>query len=458
MLRSTPNRSSVCPPPLLPLRVPRSLPPQGQFEFVGELNTPAWTRYNDFGSGDIPMKKTYYDALKAQTRSMVHIPIAIGGIGIFHSVPTAALPTAGRIHLSGCVLAKVFARIITTWDHPEIVALNAGLKVPKDQNIQVVHRTLGSSSTSGVTQYLDLVCKEQWSAGPKTMATGSTIVWGTDTFAGQGSGGVAAEIKTTPYSIGYLDAGHGHSENFGEVELKNKNGKYVDSKAADIGAAAAVALAAGVLPDDASADHSAVNLYDQTGDLTWPITMMSYFYIEKDLSTMDVKTAALLKAFVTFATTDPEGVALAESYKFVKLPQSVQDKNKATLNTITWPTAMKEFTFETAAKTQKGGGAGDYVLSGKRQCIGAYERSGFASSITTLNAENHDHAAPITPAGSKTGGTASTGADGKMSLNPLDVDNATPIAAVALVFALLALLVSIYGTFCKKGGAKSLPQ
>lgn len=446
--------------------MPRSLSSQGQFEFVGELNpAKAFTAYNDFGSGDIPMKKELYDTLKAQGRSMVHIPIAIGGIGIFHSVPKAALPTAGRIHLSGCVLAKVFARIITTWDHPEIVALNAGLTVPKGQNIQVVHRTLGSSSTSGVTQYMDLVCPAQWSKGQKTMKTGSTIVWGTDTFAGQGSGGVAAEIKTTPYSIGYLDAGHGHSENFGEVELQNKNGKYVDSKAADIGAAAAVALAAGVLPADPSADHSAVNLYDQTGDKTWPITMMSYFYIEKDLSAMDKDTAALLKAFVTFATTDAEGVELAESYKFVKLPPAVQDKNIVTLNTITWPVGMKEFTIETAAKTIKGGGAGERVLSAKRQCIGAYERSGLESAIATLHAEHHDE--PVTPAASsKTGGTA-TGSTASTVASATSIgarafdraSNATSIAVVALVVALLALIVSIYGTFCKsKGGAKSLPQ
>ena len=43
----------------------------------------------------------------------------------------------------------------------------------------------------------------------------------------------------------------------------------------DIGAAGAVALADGILPADSSADWSAVNLYDLSGDTTWPITMFS---------------------------------------------------------------------------------------------------------------------------------------------------------------------------------------
>ena len=75
---------------------------------------------------------------------------------------------------------------------------------------------------------------------------------------------------------------------------------------ADIGAAGEQALSASpsVLPTSASADFSAVNLYDLPGPTTWPITMISYFYINKNLTHMDPETAAILLYFVKFIISD----------------------------------------------------------------------------------------------------------------------------------------------------------
>ena len=86
----------------------------------------------------------------------------------------------------------------------------------------------------------------------------------------------------------------------------------------------------------ASSDFSAVNLYNLPGATTWPITMISYFYIEKDLSGMDPETAALLMAFVKMVLSE-EGQSLAEDNMFVKLPAGVLAYNEATLASITLP-------------------------------------------------------------------------------------------------------------------------
>merc|ERR1719291_808947 len=114
----------------------------GQYEFIGETNpVGANTPYNDFGSGDIPMSSANYAKL---TTPMVHIPFVMGAIAIFHSVP-ASMNGGQAIKLNSCLLAKIFSRQITTWDHADIKAMNPSLSVPANQNIFVVHRVHGSS-------------------------------------------------------------------------------------------------------------------------------------------------------------------------------------------------------------------------------------------------------------------------------------------------------------------------
>ena len=152
--------------------------------------------------------------------------------------------------------------------------------------------------------------------------------------------------RSSAGAIGYIDAGHGHEHGLSEVALLNKDGVYLTTKTANIGDAATVALAQGdLIPTDPSADWSAVNLYNLAGPKTWPITMISYFYLEKDLSGMDAKTAALLMAFVKFVLSE-EGQAKAEDKLFVKLPAAMQTYNTATLASLTLPAGYAELSFE----------------------------------------------------------------------------------------------------------------
>ena len=157
----------------------------GKKELLGASNDN--NALNHFGSGDIPMKNDRYTAVTSAGRTMVHVPFALGAIGVFHSVPAAELPTSGSIHVTGCVLAKIMSAQITTWDHAEILALNPGMTATG--TIKVVHRVKGSSSTAGFTAYLLQKCPTSW-----TLGTGSTITWPASTFEAQGSGGMSSFI------------------------------------------------------------------------------------------------------------------------------------------------------------------------------------------------------------------------------------------------------------------------
>ncbi|CAE8644878.1 unnamed protein product, partial [Polarella glacialis] len=110
---------------------------------------------------------------------MVHIPFALGAIGIFHSVAGQA------IQMSACLLAKVFMGVVTTWDNADILAENPNLKVPAGQTITVGHRTYGSSSTGGLTGYLNKVCLSVWTKGAN-----SALAWPASAQAVEGSPGM----------------------------------------------------------------------------------------------------------------------------------------------------------------------------------------------------------------------------------------------------------------------------
>eukprot|EP00435_Cladocopium_sp_Y103_P034736 s2169_g9.t1 len=196
-------------------------------EFTQQTSGDFTAGLTDFAAGDIPMDPSRYSSLTTAGRSMVHVPFCLGAIGVFHSVPAGEVGDAKGLKLSPCVLAKIMKGEITTWDHDDIKAENPNLNVPAGTTIKVGHRTEGSSSTTGFTGYLNSKCSTHWSLG-----SGSTVNWPTSSGfnAVQGSGGMASFIAGTPYAIGYLDAGHGHQQDFQEVNLKNEADTWLNSK------------------------------------------------------------------------------------------------------------------------------------------------------------------------------------------------------------------------------------
>ena len=107
---------------------------------------------NDFGSGDIPIPTTDYNALKAAGVKILHLPVVASAVAIFHSVPGM---TEGELQLPPCTLARIFLRKIVYWDDPEIISVNPSMKAKlpsANYPILVGHRVLGASSTSALTK------------------------------------------------------------------------------------------------------------------------------------------------------------------------------------------------------------------------------------------------------------------------------------------------------------------
>jgi len=341
----------------------------GQYEFIGTDN--GYLPYNqDFGSGDIPIGASDYQALKDAGHDIMHFPFQMGAMSIFHNVPGLPKSGSGALKLTACVLAKIFKREIKTWDDSEIMALNPGLNVPAGQDIKVYHRVLGSSTTGGVTQYLHAACPSVWTGD----LVGKTIRWPADTYEAYGSGQMSSKLSSMAYSIGYIDSGHGHTDGLKEIAVKNQAGTYqtsLEAGAAGIGAAAAAAIAAGVMPSSPLGDFSKVSLHNMGGATTWPIVAVSYVYLRKDLTSLG-DSACLLKAFLEFVISD-DGQRLLPAYGAVGVPAEVKAIANKALDAMLLP-ACTAWTFE-GSSTIKGGGMSDHVISLKRRDFAEYDRA-----------------------------------------------------------------------------------
>ena len=363
---------------------------------------------NHFGAGDIPFKEADHKAISdtiannGQNKPFFHIPFQIGAIGIFHSVPDSA---GKKVELDACTLAKIFSRTIKYWDHEDIKKLNPTLNIHANQAIKVSTRTKGSSSTSLTSQYLDLLagassteCPGAWSLKTTdgTKAYGSDIGWPSDVEKIEGSSGMSNYLAKNEWAIGYIDAGHGWEKNLKEVELKNKNGKWVTSKTAEIEKAGTSVD----LPPNFKNSWHEISLMDAAGDTTFPICTFSYLYIHE--TQLNGESARLLEAFATFVLSD-EGQDMLEDFGFVKLATDTLTKSRDALASVNWGTSAA-WEFETAdgkvGKDKDGntivggldsngvatGANGLKVFSGKRGAWGDYERGVIKSDLEKLAA------------------------------------------------------------------------
>ena len=124
----------------------------------------------DFGASDDPMK-----AADLEKNGLLQFPAVIGGTVAVVNIDGVE---PGKLKLSGKVLGDIFLGKIKKWDDNAIKALNPDVKLPS-ADIIVVHRSDGSGTTFGWTNYLSKVSPE-WK---EQVGEGKAVKWPT----GQGA-------------------------------------------------------------------------------------------------------------------------------------------------------------------------------------------------------------------------------------------------------------------------------
>lgn len=262
----------------------------------------------DFGATDAPMKD---DETKQAPGKLFHIPATIGAVVVAYNVPEVS----GNLRLVPEVLVAIYAGKIKIWNDPKIKADNPEAKLPA-KDISVIYRTDGSGTTAVFTEYLAKISKE-WR---EKVGAGKSVNWPVGLGA-KGNEGVTGQVKTTPYTIGYVERAYASQNKLPMAELKNRAGKYVAPSIEAMSAAAAAVD----MPDELF-----VSLSNAEGDAAYPITGYSYLLVYED-SKDAVKGAALAK-YLWWGLHD--GQKFSHDLDYAPIPSKVLPKVEARLKEL----------------------------------------------------------------------------------------------------------------------------
>jgi phosphate transport system substrate-binding protein len=244
-------------------------------------------------------------------KTVLYFPVQIGPISIPFN-----LPGVKSLKLDAPTLAGIFQGTITTWNASQIAALNPGVKLPSNP-IALEVRSDSSGTTQNFSQWL-VDAASTWKLG-----TSGTIKWPSTAKANNGGSSEAQAVKSTSYSIGYVDFSTATASGLSVASVKNSVGDFVAPSVASASAAASH-----VTPKS-NLTFLTVN---QPGATSYPITYQSWDLVYAKQP--NANDAALLKAYLGYLLGS-QGQALLAPLNLAPLPSSIDKAAVAQLSKIT---------------------------------------------------------------------------------------------------------------------------
>jgi phosphate transport system substrate-binding protein len=263
----------------------------------------------DFGASDAAMSDAEIAAVKEG--GVLLLPMTAGSIVLSYNLPGIT----DSIKLPRTVYPAIFLGEITKWNDPKIAAANPGVTLP-DLPINVAYRADGSGTTYNFTNHLSAISADfKAKVGP-----GKSVKFPVG-VGGKGNDGVAALIKQTPGTIGYVEYGYAQQIKLPMATLENQAGKFVaptpDSGSTSLGQV------------DMPANLRAF-VTDPTGDASYPIVTFTWWLVHAQYAKPGVADA--IKALANWGLTD--GQKLSPDLGYLPLPASVVTKVQAAVSQI----------------------------------------------------------------------------------------------------------------------------
>ena len=241
--------------------------------------------------------------------TVLYFPVVIGPISVAYN-----LSGVTTLKLTPTVIADIFQGKITNWNNSAITSINSGVTLP-NQAITIAVR----SDSSGTTQNFSLFLEK---AAPNwTLGSSSTIKWPGTARAGNGNGGVAQIVKSTPGAIGYVDYSDAKATGLSSAEVQNKAGNYVAPSPES-----ATAAADGTTVEPNLTFHAVW----APGAQAYPITYQSWVLCYQAQSNSN--NAAMLKAYIGYLIG--AGQQQLTGLGYAPLPSSMQQSAQAQLSKI----------------------------------------------------------------------------------------------------------------------------
>ena len=262
----------------------------------------AKARAVDFAGTDKPLNPK---TLKKE--GLYQFPAVVGAITMGYN-----LPEVKNLKLSRKAIVAISAGKVKFWDDKVIASINPNAKLPH-KALTFVHRADGSGTTYNFTYYLSKVSKG-WR---KAYGAKKSLNWpGNQHIGGKTNSGVAALLKQTTYSVGYIDYADAKNNSIAMASVENKAGNYITPTLKSFQIAASKATL------DPKKDFYAI-IADPSGAKSYPMVAATFILVpaEKPAKNKDVTK------FYDWCYTD--GQEIAKSLGFVPLPDSLTSKIRA---------------------------------------------------------------------------------------------------------------------------------
>ncbi|MFA6014876.1 MAG: phosphate ABC transporter substrate-binding protein PstS [Gallionellaceae bacterium] len=252
----------------------------------------------NFGATDKPLN---INALGMA--GLTQFPTVMGGVVPVINVEGVA---PGQLKLTAETLADIFLGKITKWNDPKLAVENKDVALP-DAAINVVHRSDGSGTTYIFVHYLTQVNSE-WR---RTVGADASVAWPTG-MGGKGNEGVASNVKSIKNSIGYVEYAYAQQNKMTYVQMKNRDGHFVNPSDDAFQASAANAKW--------KADEGfELMLTNQPGKDSWPISGATFILIHTNQANANDAMEVLKFFDWAFANGDQ----MATDLNYVPMPDNV---------------------------------------------------------------------------------------------------------------------------------------
>lgn len=212
------------------------------------------------------------------------LPITAGMITLAYNIPGVNV----EIKLPRDVYVDIFVRKIRKWDDARIAAANPGIAFPH-RDIALVVRQDSSGTTAAFTNHLATIGSSWRDAG---MDVGKFIEWPGAVLSAPGNEGVAARIRLSEGSIGYVEYWFAQRLGLRMAALQNKAGSFITPTAH----AGELALSGRV----AQVQELAASVADPSGADAYPL--VSYSWMLAYAQYADPAKATVLREFAGWST------------------------------------------------------------------------------------------------------------------------------------------------------------
>jgi len=256
-------------------------------------------RVVNFAGSDKPLSSKVLNE-----NGLYQFPSVVGAIVMGYNIPSKH-----NIKLSRKAIAQIALGNIKYWDDKLIFDENKNMNLPH-RKLTFIHRADGSGTTYNFTYFLSKISKV-WK---ESYGIQKSLSWpGDHHIGGNKNSGIAALLKQTPYSIGYIDYSDAKNNSISMAIVQNKEGFYIKPslKAFQVSSSKANL--------DPKEDFNSI-IIDPSGKDSYPMVAATFILIPKEKIEMNKKIIDF------YDWSYKNGQDIAKNLGFVPLPYSLTQK------------------------------------------------------------------------------------------------------------------------------------